>query len=111
MNRCGLFVASLVAGFSAFAATLDPVAAPSQSGEVSKTSVQVVLLSDGETWVSIANRMPPQKFTSHKIALPPGNYEVVGRRKGYRDVGYMLQLKSGAGSKQLSVICTERGPV
>src|SRR5688572_27791383 len=75
------------------AITAEP-ASPS-SGEVAATRVEVTLSSDGETWVSITNVQAPAKFQTRKVSLPPGDYEVVGRRRGYRDVQISLPVRSG----------------
>src|SRR5687767_15177482 len=46
----------------------------------------VTLLSDRRTSVSITGLRGPRQFSEAVIALPPGDYEVVGTRTGYRTV-------------------------
>jgi len=67
----------------------------------------VTLLSDGETYVSISNTRAPAKFALDVVKLLPGDYEVVGRRRGYRDVVIALQLRSATAPPVLTVICTQ----
>ena len=40
------------------------------------------------------------------MKILPGNYEVVGRRRGYRDVVMLLQVRQGVPPPVVSVICT-----
>ena len=70
------------------------------------TFVQVKLISDRETWVSIANVLQPVKFQVRNVSLPPGKYEVIGRRKGYRDEQKSLDVRGGKGPNTLTIICT-----
>ncbi len=67
--------------------------------------VEVTFTSDGNTWVSIQNHRTPSKFESNLIKLLPGNYEVIGRRKGYRDVSMQLQIRNGTPPPTVTVIC------
>jgi len=41
-----------------------------------------------------------------KVALAPGEYQIVGRRKGYRDVEKSLRIRSGDTPVTLTIICT-----
>ena len=69
------------------------------------TPVDVTLASDGLTWVSIVSVHPPQKFTSAAVRTLPGNYEVIGRRKGYQDVVIPIQVRNGGPAPVISVAC------
>jgi tetratricopeptide (TPR) repeat protein len=70
--------------------------------------VDVTFISDGNTWVSITNIRQPEKFDGSKIMkLLPGDYVVLGRRKGYRDVALTLHVRGDAPPPTLTVICTE----
>jgi hypothetical protein len=88
-----------------FCATLAAFAA--QQGSVA-SQVQVTLTSDFNTWVSITNTRAPEKFHEARLALPQGDYEVVGRRKGYRDVLHVLRLRAGMAPVKASIVCTEK---
>lgn len=56
--------------------------------------VRVTIASDVNTWVIITNLRAPQRFQSATLYLGPGLYEIVGRRRGYRDVTKSLQIRS-----------------
>ncbi|MBL9187101.1 MAG: hypothetical protein JNK23_06465 [Opitutaceae bacterium] len=68
--------------------------------------VEVTFRSDGNTWVSIANFRQPSKFETNVIKMLPGDYQVVGRRKGYRDVEMLLQVRSGTPPPTVTIACT-----
>lgn len=67
--------------------------------------VDVTFKSDGNTWVSIQNFRTPSKFESNVIKMLPGNYEIIGRRKGYRDVTMLLQVRNGTPPPVVTVAC------
>jgi tetratricopeptide (TPR) repeat protein len=68
--------------------------------------VEVTFHSDGNTSVSILNFMNPRKIGSNEtIRILPGDYQVVGRRKGYRDVQMLLQVRNGTPVPPVTVIC------
>ena len=81
-------------------------ATPSRDG--AEPVVQVTVISDGETWVSIAPVRVPAKGKKTVVKLPPGDYEVVGRRTGYREIHSPLQIRSGMAPISLTIICTEQ---
>jgi RNA polymerase sigma factor (sigma-70 family) len=64
------------------------------------------LISDGETWVSITNYRTPSKFTNSTVKMLPGNYQVLGRRKGFRDVEMVLKVRAGVPLAPLTIVCT-----
>ncbi len=70
--------------------------------------VEITLLSDGLTWVSIRNVRSPQTLTTAPVKIFPGNYEVIGRRAGYRDVVVPLVVRAGVSPSVVKVVCTER---
>jgi len=68
--------------------------------------VDVTFKSDGKTHVSISNFRPPQMIEDTiTIKIPPGDYEVIGRRKGYRDVHMLLQVRNGTPPPTVTVVC------
>jgi mannose-6-phosphate isomerase-like protein (cupin superfamily) len=89
---------------SAADVTSPPSGTPKRDSAASR--VQVTLISDGETWVSITNVQVPEKFRVKHITLPPGDYEVIGRRIRYRDVEKTFRVRSGEAINTLTVICT-----
>ena len=68
--------------------------------------VDVAFKSDGNTWVQITNFRAPQKFSDLSIKVLPGDYEVIGRRKGYRDVVMLLQVRNGTPPPTVTVACS-----
>ena len=100
-----MFAVFAVGAILATAAVVTPAppTAPSQGAE---KHVQLTLVSDGETWVSITNVRAPAKLKSVNVALAPGEYEVMGRRRGYRDVQKSVRLQSDGAPITLTIICT-----
>jgi hypothetical protein len=72
-----------------------------------QAQVEVTLISDGETWVSIGKVLQPAKFKTRRVRLAPGDYEVRGSRKGYFDVRKALHV-GGSAVPELTVTCTEQ---
>ncbi|MDO8542281.1 MAG: hypothetical protein Q7S40_17715 [Opitutaceae bacterium] len=69
--------------------------------------LEVTFKSDGATFVTISNFKPLRTFTETKVKILPGDYEIVGQRKGYRDVRIPLVLRNGTPPAVVSVACTE----
>ncbi|MBI5693529.1 MAG: hypothetical protein HZC55_25925 [Verrucomicrobia bacterium] len=69
--------------------------------------VEVTFKSDGNTWVQITNFRAPQKIDDTTVVkILPGDYEVIGRRRGYRDVTMLLQVRAGSPPPPVTVICS-----
>jgi tetratricopeptide (TPR) repeat protein len=67
--------------------------------------VDVTFKSDGNTWVSIQNFRTPSKIDTAVIKMLPGDYAIVGRRKGYTDVHMLLQVRNGTPPPTVTVVC------
>ena len=69
--------------------------------------VPVTFVSDMATWVSFQGptKLKPTKLKEKNISLLPGKYHVVGRKKGYEDVRFPLNIRAGRGQNTLTVIC------
>lgn len=67
--------------------------------------VDVTFKSDGNTWVSILSFRQPEKIDTKVIRMLPGDYQVVGRRRGYRDVEMLLQVRNGTTPPTVTVAC------
>lgn len=67
--------------------------------------LDVALVSDGQTFVSIRNARAPERFARVAVTLLPGDYEVVGRRAGYQEIIVPLRLRSGLPVPNVTVIC------
>jgi len=68
--------------------------------------VDVNFKSDGKTWFSITNYRLPSQFETSTIKMLPGDYEVIGRRKGYQDVHMLLQVRNGVPPPTVTVVCS-----
>ncbi len=67
--------------------------------------VDVTFKSDGKTYVSIANFRGPQQAENFTVKVFPGDYQVIGRRKGYKDVLMLLQVRNGTPPPTVTVVC------
>jgi hypothetical protein len=73
-----------------------------------QVQVQVAIVSDESTRVSLAPLGDLGAFRWRELRLPPGHYTVIGRRDGFRDVRYEFEIGPGRVTPTLSVQCTER---
>ena len=76
--------------------------------EVNSRPINITFLSDSRTWVSITNFRMLGKIDQETVALPPGDYEIVGRRSKYRDVLLTLKVRPQMSTNQVSVVCNVR---
>ncbi|MDQ8182086.1 hypothetical protein [Pelagicoccus sp. SDUM812005] len=67
--------------------------------------VRVTLISDGSTWVSVQGptMRKPEKFDSTTVDLLPGKYFIIGRKKGYQDVRFGIQIRGGMAQDPITV--------
>ena len=72
------------------------------------TPVELVIRSDGQTWVCIPGKFAPEQFTEKKITLFPGKVEVLGWRKGYERTHHTLQFTIENVPEVVSVVCKTR---
>ncbi|HYC69983.1 MAG TPA: hypothetical protein VEB66_02175 [Opitutaceae bacterium] len=70
--------------------------------------VDVSFQSDGDTWISISTFRMLGRIRSETVKMLPGDYEIVGRRKGYQDVVLTLQVRNGNTPPVVNVVCTLR---
>lgn len=70
--------------------------------------VRIAFASDGKTWVTISGLQLLGKFTTNSVSILPGNYEVIGRRKGYDDVREFLRIRAGEDIEPVTIIATKR---
>ncbi len=70
--------------------------------------VSVPFASDGKTWVTISGLQLLGKFQTTSVSILPGNYEVIGRRKGYADVREVLRVRAGEPIEPVTIIATKR---
>jgi tetratricopeptide (TPR) repeat protein len=67
--------------------------------------VDVTFKSDGRTYVQITNFKMLSQFDTMVVKIFPGDYEIVGRRKGYVDTRMMLQVRNGVPPPTVTVAC------
>jgi tetratricopeptide (TPR) repeat protein len=67
--------------------------------------VEVTFKGDGKTWISITNFRLLGQIETQSVKILPGDYEVIGRRKGYKDVLLLLQVRSGSTPPLVNVAC------
>ena len=68
----------------------------------------VQIMSDNSTQISLPAVGELGIFMQHELELPPGQYTVIGRREGFRDVRRELNITPGQQRVALTVQCTER---
>ena len=69
--------------------------------------VQVQLVSDNQTIVTLYQVGELGKFTQQVLSLKPGKYVAVGTRPGYRDVREEFEVGFGNSSAPVTVACTD----
>jgi tetratricopeptide (TPR) repeat protein len=67
--------------------------------------VDVVINSDGKTDVSVMHFLPPSRDKRKALRLMPGDYVLLGTRKGYRDVTILAEIRNGAPPPVFTVVC------
>ena len=75
---------------------------------LANTPLPVTLRSDGQTKVAVYRVARYEPFETMSLELLPGEYTVVGQRKGYKDVRLTLELKPGTNGATVTVVCTEQ---
>jgi len=70
--------------------------------------VDLIILSDNLTQVTIYKVGRLGSFEQKQLSLPPGKYTVTGSRKGYRDVLKVIELKPGMEGQTLKINTEEQ---
>jgi eukaryotic-like serine/threonine-protein kinase len=70
--------------------------------------VRVELRSDNVTRVYVAPLGDLGTFASREVQLPAGNYTIIGRRDGYRDVRHEVSLGPDQKLPALTIVCGDR---
>ncbi|RME68363.1 MAG: tetratricopeptide repeat protein [Verrucomicrobia bacterium] len=76
--------------------------------EAQSRPVPVRLVSDNKTYVTIMGVRLLGRFNETTVSLLPGNYEIVGRRRGYEDVKEYVRVRAGEEIPPITVIATTR---
>ena len=72
-----------------------------------RTTVQVLLESDGQTDLTLSRVGSLGTLTRRTVDLRPGTYTVVGSRRGYRDVRRQFTIAPGSPAPTIVVRCEE----
>jgi len=70
--------------------------------------IAITFNSDDRTWVSISNYRMLGRIKNETVSLPPGDYQVIGRRKNYQDVMILLRVRPNMSTNVVNVICTTK---
>ena len=68
-------------------------------------AVPVRLVSDGRTYVTVSAYTILGKFSSRTEKFLPGNYQLRGRRKGFRDVVVNIRVRGGEPTQVVKIEC------
>lgn len=74
---------------------------------LARIPVEVELRSDNRTEVTVYRYGELGRIDSTSIELIPGQYTIVGKRRGYQDVQYDLTLLGGRNVPPIYIACTE----
>ncbi len=69
--------------------------------------VDVTFKSDGKTYVSISAFKLLGLIETTTVRVMPGDYEIIGRRRGYKDVNMLLQVRNGTTPPLVTVTCAD----
>lgn len=72
------------------------------------TPVELLVRSDNRTEVRIRPGRVLGKFRERRLEVFPGDYVLIGRRVGYREVSLRVAVAPGADALSLEVVCDER---
>lgn len=75
---------------------------------VARIPIVVALTSDNKTEVTIYKVRKFGKINSAEVELVPGDYTIVGKRRGYRDVQHQLTLLAGEPISAVFISCVEK---
>jgi len=69
--------------------------------------VEVTFHSDGKTTVWIGAFKMLGQLETQTVKIYPGDYQIAGRRKGFKDVNMLLQVRNGVAPPLITVMCNE----
>ncbi|HEX9786064.1 MAG TPA: hypothetical protein VGA56_25480 [Opitutaceae bacterium] len=70
--------------------------------------VQVSLVSDNRTYVTIQGLRLLGRFEKTSVAMLPGNYEFIGRRRGYQDVREVVRIRGDDNMQPITIVANTR---
>lgn len=75
---------------------------------VARIPVDVTLTSDNNTEVTVYKVGDLGTLSNKTLELIPGEYTIVGKRRGYQDFYQKLTIMGGASIEPINVVCTEK---
>lgn len=72
-----------------------------------RTPVELQILSDGRTQIEIYRIGRLGTLTDHRVNIYPGEYVVIGKRSGYRDVRKEIEIPGGASEISIRIEANE----
>lgn len=75
---------------------------------VAREPVTLEVTSDNKTRVTVYKVGRLGKIESRKLEVHPGEYTIVGKRDGYRDVQKTVTILAGQGPESVYISCTEK---
>ncbi len=73
--------------------------------EFQQVPVKIVLKSDGETWVSIVGKLPPEQFTEKEITVFPGELKIYGWKKGFKHTEHASAFDVSTAPDVITIAC------
>ncbi|MCB1120956.1 MAG: hypothetical protein KJT03_05375, partial [Verrucomicrobiae bacterium] len=73
--------------------------------EAQRIPVKLKLVSDGETWVCIPGKLPPEKFKEKEMTLFPGKIQILGWKQGYQRTEVKLSSSASEFPETVEVSC------
>lgn len=70
--------------------------------------VEITLVSDNRTYVTIQGVRLLGKFERTSLPILPGNYEIIGRRRGYADVREVIRVRGEEPIPPITVVANSR---
>jgi hypothetical protein len=75
---------------------------------VARIPITIELNSDNKTDIEIYRVGKYGQLGSTQVELYPGDYTIVGRRRGYRDIRRELTLLAGEATDPIYISCIEK---
>lgn len=70
--------------------------------------IEVTFVSDKRTWVTVLGYRPLDRFEKVTVPIMPGNYVVIGRRRGYEEVREILRVRANDPIPPITVVATTK---
>ena len=73
-----------------------------------REKVNVLIISDGRTYVSLIGIFPPERFKEKEVMLYPDVYTIKGTRSNFFPVESEVKVNSNMRPEGIEIICTEK---